>query len=138
MEAGAAQEHVENRLVAPPRIRDCPSDLELQDEFQSWVGLSARPLAIQPVTMPENGGWIALLTSGDLLRLNPSHPTATIIANVINTGLTMRDDWGLHVSSDGEFIAVVETKGSRGMVFCTKTGEKTILLPRPDGRSGWE
>ncbi|MCE9636284.1 MAG: hypothetical protein K8T90_11330 [Planctomycetes bacterium] len=90
----------------------------------------AEPLALAPLLAGTGSAWLALLSSGALLRIDLHDlrvaPVARVDVPALDAGTNARID----TSPDGRFASVVAARGRRGVVVDLESGMATMTLDR--------
>jgi hypothetical protein len=87
-------------------------------------------LAIEPVEMQKESMWIALTSHGELVGFNFTANTVQSLMHLPPSRLDLTQEISLHLSLEGQFAAVANTKGQYGIVLNLATGEVTMQLQR--------
>lgn len=117
--------------IGQPEIFERPTDLSFIHEIIDLPNFAANDiLDIKPIAAATNSEWMALLNSGDLVRLDLTTGTVEKLAVVPAEFMESKPPFALHISADGVVAAVVQDKDSEGMVIETATGRVTMPLNR--------
>lgn len=118
-------------IIGQPEVFDQPTDLKFAHETITLSGFaSSNVLDIKPVAKSTDSQWIALLKSGDLIRLDLTKRTKDSLTKLSTEFMESKPPFALHISADGVFAAVVQDKSSEGMVIDTQTSKITMPLNR--------
>jgi hypothetical protein len=114
-----------------PGILERPQPIRADLERTDLPAELADPIDIQPVRAATGSVWIGLATSGRLYRLDLDASTSIRLGEV-PAGLAEKfgAEHSLHLSPDGRFAAVVQTKAGKGVVVDLTAGRPTMWLDR--------
>jgi hypothetical protein len=117
--------------VGQPEILVRPSGLSFDHEVVRIAGVESEALLdIQPVSASNQSLWVALVASGDLLRLDLTRCTATTVAQLPESSFSLDALVALHVDRRGELAAMAHRRGQDGMVLDLRSGALTMPLKR--------
>ena len=114
-----------------PEVLVRASNLAFEHETVHLAGIEGSTLLdIQPVNGASRSVWVALTGAGELVRLDLTEGTATSLARLPESPVILDQPISLHVSGNGEFAAIVNTRGETGLVVDLRAGAVTMLLDR--------
>ncbi len=87
-------------------------------------------LDIQPIETSFKPIWVALTKAGNLIQINFESQEISHLANLPESKLNLDEKISLHLSPEGKVAAVVNTKGSHGIVIDLSSGKMTMPLYR--------
>lgn len=110
-----------------PPVRS--TSLSITKQRLPWP-LSEPLLDVQPLEGQRESIWIALTASGHLVEVNLSAGTTQSLMQLMHSNVDLEQMVSLHLSPDGQFAAVVNTKGQHGSVLDLKARQVTMQLER--------
>jgi hypothetical protein len=111
-----------------PVVVDRPSSLQAQEETLSLDERGGSPVVA--VSVVRSGrGWVALCADGSVGRLDLPRRELRILAKVPEGEMAV-GELALAASAEGRFAAVVNERGSTGVVLDLETGAVTMKLDR--------
>lgn len=113
-----------------PEVRCRESDIRFAHRDTAVAALiDAHPVAFAPLTDGAGSSWLALSSTGSLLRVDLDEARVTSVAHIDLSALGPSPQLRVHASHDGRFAAVVAAHGSNGVVLDLATGT-TMKLDR--------
>ncbi|RJS27417.1 hypothetical protein DRW03_03365 [Corallococcus sp. H22C18031201] len=134
--AACQQAHLERlddliHALGRPEVRTRASALRFEHREHSLPELeSATLLALEPLGSAPRSQWLAVTSTGDLLRLELEKPTTTRLGAVPAESLALSEPLAVHVSDCGHYAAVANATGSHGVVIALDSGAVTMKLDR--------
>lgn len=120
-------------IIGRPEIRIRETGLRFEHERFDFPKLtSIKILDIQPIVAAP-GVWLAVSSDGRLLRINLPHRTISNDTLIPNGAIDLSKELTLRTTKHGEFAAICETKGQRGIVLDLSSGETKLTLNRGEG-----
>ena len=124
----ALEEDVGELIAGRPEVHERHTTLALHHQDVRIGNWPARQLRdIQPV---ERAGWIVLFADGEIARLDFARRAVQSICRLSNWLLP--ESAALTTSADGRWLAVVDDRGSEGVVVDAANGAITMRLHRGD------
>nr|BDT32352.1 WD40 repeat domain-containing protein [Myxococcus sp. MH1] len=115
-------------VIGRPESRSRATDLRFEHREHSLSALTGRtPLAVAALGA---SSWLAVDPEGALLRLDLDEAPPARLGSVSDTALDLAAPLALHVSACARFAAVVNLRGSHGVVVDLTTGAVTMRLDR--------
>lgn len=121
----------ERAVLAAPAIAQRPTRLSFQHEMvrvPSALGSPLRDLVALPGS--DASRWVAVTARGRLAVIDLTAKSAAHVAELDGAGVDPEHDLEIIASPDGKLAAVVEPRGSSGVVVDLETGDITMLLDR--------
>lgn len=116
-----------------PEIRTRETALRFEHRELSLPALTGRTLkAVTALGTGNRSVWLAVDERGELLRLDLEEDTLTRVGAVSAEALDLSAELTLHASPCGRFAAVVNSRGSRGVVLELMSGAVKLALDRGD------
>jgi hypothetical protein len=123
--------NTEHAIVGRPQLRERATNLRFVHELIDFQSKLPQPIVdIAPVTDSAEGACLVLDESGDVYRLDLAKRSIRRLMNCLEPGRRLAPNWSLHASLDGELAAVVETRGSYGIVLDLNATSPTMRLDR--------
>lgn len=95
-------------------------------------GLTENLLEIQPIDGQRESAWIGLTEKGNVVYVDFSERKTTHIMQLSSSKLDLQQEISLHVATDGQMAAIVNTFGQYGIVINLTTKQITMHLERDD------
>jgi hypothetical protein len=121
----------ERAVLASPAIDERATRLSFQHEMlrvPTGFGAPLRDLVALPGAAASR--WVAVTTTGRLAVVDLTARSSTVVADLDGAGVDPAQDLEVVASPDGKLAAVVEARGSSGVVVDLETGDITMLLDR--------
>jgi hypothetical protein len=121
------------KVIGQPEVFERVSDLRFIHRIVVLQQpLPDRILSVKPERGVEQSCWIAVLASGQIVRINLSDGTVKSLMKIPESTLQLSDKVALHLSPDNHFAAVVNDLEPLGVVIDLSTGKATMSLNRGD------
>lgn len=115
-------------VIGRPESRTRATSLRFEHREHTLAPLAGRkPLAVAALGA---SSWLAVDPEGALLRLDLNEDTPARLGSVGDTSIGLTAPLALHVSACARFAAVVNQRGSLGVVVDLSTGAVTMRLDR--------
>jgi hypothetical protein len=127
----------ERAVLGLPAIADRATRLTFQHEMvrvPTALGSPLRDLVALPGS--DASRWVAVTTAGRLAVIDLTARTAAHVAELDGAGVDPAGDLEVIACPDGKLAAVVEARGSSGVVVDLETGDITMLLDRGEPAKG--
>ena len=135
--AGATWSTGERAVLSAPAIAERPTRLAFQHEMVRVSSALGSPLRdLVPLPGSSASRWVAVTTRGRLAVIDLGDKSATHVAELDGAGVDPEHDLEIAASPDGKLAAVVESRGSSGVVVDLETGDITMLLDRGEPARG--
>lgn len=132
---GAEEEGACDGILGQPEVMERESGLGFRHETVTLHEPLAQPiLDITPVQSFDRNLWVAVTRAGELLRIDLDERSPSLLCRLPDAAVNLSEQVSLHVSGDGRFAAVVNTKGRSGVVVDLKVGKAIMSLDRGDYR----
>jgi len=121
----------ERAVLAAPAVAERATRLSFQHEMlrvPTALGGPLRDLVALPGS--DASRWVAVTTAGRLVVIDLSAKTSAVVAELDGAGLDAGQDLEVIAAPDGKLAAVVEARGSAGVVVDLEGGDITMLLDR--------
>lgn len=117
-------------IVGRPEVLSAPTMLSMTHHLVELPGLSAQDvLDIQPLQHPP-GEWIAVTRAGALVRVDFERRAVSIITKFDASPLDLSQRLSMELAPDGQFAALANTFGERGIVVDLHSGRITMPFQR--------
>lgn len=114
-----------------PEIKVRETNLDFEHRQIQLLGLPQRQLlSLTPIMSSDNPNWLAITSIGELFKLDFGLQQAKSISQLANSGLDFAKDIAIHLASNAQTVAIVNTKGQHGIVFDLSNIRTTIRLHR--------
>jgi len=118
-------------VLGRPEILVCPSGLSFSHETVTLgQPLGEVILAIQPISTAPTPVCITLTERGELCRVDLAARLVTPLARILDADVNLAEEISLHLSQDGDLVAVVNPFGQYGVVADLASGQITMRLER--------
>lgn len=92
--------------------------------------LSYNLLDIQPLQQAPDPIWMGLTADGRLMEINFENQTVSTIKDITSSVVNLKQPISIHIAPNGNFIAMVETLRTEGLVLDLETGRMSMSLTR--------
>lgn len=124
-------------LLGEAEILERASTLKFSHTLiQSDQPLPAAIVAIQPENGVETSTWIAVLVSGEIVRMDLDNGLLSRLSTVTSPKIDFSQKVAIHLSPDNRLLAIVNERGSFGTIIDLVTGEPTMELNRGEYQVG--
>lgn len=121
-----------------PTESESPEKSDVASGNQYWrrrMAELAKPLFANVLDIQSNDGdsaptFLAVTSDGELARFDFADHLVSIIAKLDPSDARLDQSMSLHLSHDGRLAAVVNTYGTRGLVYDLLAGQMTMRLER--------
>lgn len=114
-----------------PEVLVRPSSLHFRHHEFEVSGLpDGTPAGLTPLTEGGNSTWLWLTNGGELMRVDLGQRCTSRVATIGSSDIDWAAPLRIHTSPDGRFAAVVNARGSRGIVIDLVRGKTTMQLNR--------
>ena len=121
-------------VAGTPEVRERPTGLAFEHETVGPLHLADPLLDFRPLARLDRQLWVAVDRAGQLLRLDLDGASVSTLARLGDVPVDLDEPVALHLSADGRFAAVVNTRGRHGAVVDLEAGAVTMRLDRGDYR----
>lgn len=116
-------------IAGSPAVSVRSTSLSIAKQRLPWP-LTESLLDLQPVERQQENIWIALTATGKLFEVNLSAGTTQSLTQLRPSNVDLAQEISLHLSPDGKFGAIANTKGQFGYVLNVATKRVTMQLER--------
>ena len=118
-------------IIGKPEILTRSSDLQFSHRMvQLEMSLPATVIDIKPCHWEKTSQWVALLASGEIIRLDLDHRKLETLYAIPKTDFTLGQHPRLELADGTQFAAVVNDKASDGIIIDLQAKHITMQLNR--------